>query len=492
MPYPVDPTIGNLFPNDDADQRDARSVNLQTMGLTETILLWRDQVVDGKNRQAACEALVIDPVYERLPDDMTWHQVLEKVAGRNAAQLRTTSQLAMAGARMVAACRAYRASPDYVRPPAGQKEKKMTPATVAEMIHVSSTYISRALVVLRTGNARLIADLEEGRIGLVAAAALANRGAAGVQAQYDNAEQRAERERVEAERRAARNREQRRINQNPFDLFRGRGLPRNSRHWVDRPDPIPAPSTAARLEAVYPGTTDSERLFHLLEDANELARRPDFMEHYETRRTHVDELLVRLKNALAEAGFQIDQARAAIYAEQEQRRRADDEAREAAATAAAIAERDAANEVVRVRAAALWASLRAGNPLSPAADTAPAAEAAPVAPPPETPSEPPPETPPSAAPSSVALVTMPDDDRWLGYEPELEGDSEADTSDEMPDDLSRREDAPGPGEDAGDDVREDCVPAQDEDADLPARTDAAVDPTPDSAAGGDAPAMAAE
>jgi hypothetical protein len=311
MSYPIGP-LGLLFPEDDEKQRDSRSASLQAMGLVEPITVWRGQVVDGKNRQAACEAAGIEPRYEHLPDDMTAEAVMRRVVSRNTPLRAKPGQIAMAAARLV---RLSRENNDLPR---------LTANTTAGMFGVSERHIFSGLAVLRTGNAQLIDDVESVRLGLAAAAALARSGAAGVQAHYGNAQQREESRRAEAARRAALSRERRRRSQNNA-LF-GPGRPANIRQWVDRPAPTAAPSSADRLEAMYPDRSVADRVFLLLEDAIELARRPEFLEEFWQRGDAVQELVQRLAREVTQTEEQNRRAQRVIDKERDEQRKLEKEA----------------------------------------------------------------------------------------------------------------------------------------------------------------------
>ncbi|HYF48877.1 MAG TPA: hypothetical protein VEJ63_05705 [Planctomycetota bacterium] len=66
--YPFHP-VANRFPMIEGDQFKAFCEDMRANGQREPILVWRAQIIDGRNRLAACETLGIEPWYDIKDDD---------------------------------------------------------------------------------------------------------------------------------------------------------------------------------------------------------------------------------------------------------------------------------------------------------------------------------------------------------------------------------------------------------------------------------------
>lgn len=64
MTYPAHP-LADLFPMIPEDERKLLADNIATFGQHEPILLLDGMVLDGRNRQWACEFAQIEPIYEQ-------------------------------------------------------------------------------------------------------------------------------------------------------------------------------------------------------------------------------------------------------------------------------------------------------------------------------------------------------------------------------------------------------------------------------------------
>lgn len=59
----------DAFPMFDATRLDELVDDIKANGVRVPVVVWRDQLLDGRNRVAACERLGIEPPVQRLPDD---------------------------------------------------------------------------------------------------------------------------------------------------------------------------------------------------------------------------------------------------------------------------------------------------------------------------------------------------------------------------------------------------------------------------------------
>jgi hypothetical protein len=97
MTYPIHP-LAELFPSIDGAEFYALVASIKAGGLRDAITIHDGAVIDGRNRQRACEAAGIDARYEPLPSDA---DPLQFVLDRNLTRRHLTeSQRAMVAAKI--------------------------------------------------------------------------------------------------------------------------------------------------------------------------------------------------------------------------------------------------------------------------------------------------------------------------------------------------------------------------------------------------------
>src|SRR5262245_33557210 len=97
MSFPFHP-LAALFPPIEGEEFDGLVASIRANGLREAIVVHDGMVIDGRNRQRACEAAGVDCIYEPLPTDADPLQfVLDKNLKRRHL---TESQRAMVAAKI--------------------------------------------------------------------------------------------------------------------------------------------------------------------------------------------------------------------------------------------------------------------------------------------------------------------------------------------------------------------------------------------------------
>jgi ParB-like chromosome segregation protein Spo0J len=97
MTYPIHP-LAELFPSIDGAEFYALVASIKAGGLRDAITIHEGAVIDGRNRQRACEAAGVDARYEPLPSDA---DPLQFVLDRNLTRRHLTeSQRAMVAAKI--------------------------------------------------------------------------------------------------------------------------------------------------------------------------------------------------------------------------------------------------------------------------------------------------------------------------------------------------------------------------------------------------------
>lgn len=72
-----------LLPPMDEEGFAALKADIKQHGQVEPIVLWRNQIVDGRHRYRACRDLGIEPNFENLSEDMTERDVFARALSRN-------------------------------------------------------------------------------------------------------------------------------------------------------------------------------------------------------------------------------------------------------------------------------------------------------------------------------------------------------------------------------------------------------------------------
>jgi N6-adenosine-specific RNA methylase IME4 len=146
--------LADIFPLMRGKAFDALVADISTSGLLYPILLFEDAVLDGRNRQRACEAAGVEPRYDTYEgDDPLGHMLALNVARRHLNN----------GSRQLAAARL--ADMPSNRPKGGQMAYLISQAEAAERLHVGERSVRRAKGILGADR-RIIEAVEDGLISV--------------------------------------------------------------------------------------------------------------------------------------------------------------------------------------------------------------------------------------------------------------------------------------------------------------------------------------
>jgi hypothetical protein len=167
MTYPIHP-LAELFPSIDGAEFYALVASIKAGGLRDAITIHEGAVIDGRNRQRACEAAGVDARYEPLPSDA---DPLQFVLDRNLRRRHLTeSQRASVAAKIENMKHGGDRKTDQ---DANLHLGSVTRASVAAMLNVSERTIASAAVVLDRGTPELRRAVEQGAVAVSAAAEVA-------------------------------------------------------------------------------------------------------------------------------------------------------------------------------------------------------------------------------------------------------------------------------------------------------------------------------
>jgi len=176
---PIHPAA-DLFPMLPASELQALADDIRVNGQREPVVLWDGQVLDGRNRLAACDLAGVEPLTRTLdvcPDPLAYvlstnlirRHLTESQRAMVAAKVRP--MLAeQAKARMLAGVRTDDPTPNW-----GEGAAKGESADqAADMLNVGRGSVERAAKVLRHGTPELVDAVERGDVAVSAAAAVAS------------------------------------------------------------------------------------------------------------------------------------------------------------------------------------------------------------------------------------------------------------------------------------------------------------------------------
>jgi hypothetical protein len=167
MTYPIHP-LAELFPSIDGAEFYALVASIKAGGLRDAITIHEGAVIDGRNRQRACEAAGVDARYEPLPSDA---DPLQFVLDRNLLRRHLTeSQRASVAAKIENMRHGGDRKTDQ---DANLHLGSITRASAAAMLNVSERTIASAAVVLDRGTPELRRAVEQGAVTVSAAAEVA-------------------------------------------------------------------------------------------------------------------------------------------------------------------------------------------------------------------------------------------------------------------------------------------------------------------------------
>ncbi len=152
----------NIFPMMNGADFEQLKASIEEIGLQEPIVLWKQQVIDGRNRLRACEELGIDPQEAEL-DDGVDPVAFAIAANQRRRNLTNKSQLAMCAAKM-AGLKSGR--PTTVPIGTVSDADKLAAEEAGTTFGIGRTPVFRALRVLREGCPKLIAQCENGEVAV--------------------------------------------------------------------------------------------------------------------------------------------------------------------------------------------------------------------------------------------------------------------------------------------------------------------------------------
>lgn len=161
MSYPVH-KLAEIFPAIGGKDFDALVASIKANGLRDPITIYEDAILDGRNRQRACDLAGVDAIYEPLPDDADPLQfVIDKNLNRRHLD---ESQRAMAAAK-------------FATLKQGDNQHRSIDLTsqtaAAAALNVSVPSLKRAAKVQRDGTPELQHAVEAGGASVAAAAEIA-------------------------------------------------------------------------------------------------------------------------------------------------------------------------------------------------------------------------------------------------------------------------------------------------------------------------------
>jgi hypothetical protein len=164
MSYEIHPAA-TLFPMMSDEEYAGLKADIEENGLREPIVLWCDQIIDGRNRLKACEEIGVDPVFFELSDESDpWKFVISHNLHRRHL---SSSQRAMVAAKMANILHGGDRSEDFK---VSNDTLKMEDA--AKQLNVGRATVARAKSVTENGSEELQAAVSSGELPVSLAAKL--------------------------------------------------------------------------------------------------------------------------------------------------------------------------------------------------------------------------------------------------------------------------------------------------------------------------------
>ena len=163
--------IANLFPMMDDEALAELAADIKAKGLKEQIKLWRNQIIDGRNRFRACKLAKVKPIFKdmKFADE---NAALDYVVSRNLKRRHmSVPQRSITAAKIANMRQGERTdlvSPSVARP-------KVPMAQAAKMLDVSVASVGRAKTVIDLAP-ELLDQVRAGKMSLREAADVARHG----------------------------------------------------------------------------------------------------------------------------------------------------------------------------------------------------------------------------------------------------------------------------------------------------------------------------
>jgi|688.fasta_scaffold42858_9 hypothetical protein len=165
MTYEIHPAA-TLFPMMSDEEFAGLKADIEENGLREPIVVWCDQVIDGRNRLKACEEIGVDPAFWELPDECDpWKFVISHNLHRRHL---TSSQRAMVAAKLA----------NILHGGDRLNESKIPIGTLVSMddaakqLNVGRTTVARAKSVTENGSEEVQSAVSSGELPVSLAAKL--------------------------------------------------------------------------------------------------------------------------------------------------------------------------------------------------------------------------------------------------------------------------------------------------------------------------------
>lgn len=155
--YVIHPAA-DLFPMMSEEDFQALKADIKAHGQRDCLMLWKGQLIDGRNRLRACSELGIAPDVGEIEDDV---DPIEWVLSRNLHRRHlTTAQRAMVADKL-ATLRHGEKKADT-----GIQVSSQTQAEAAALLHVSVDSVQKARKVRNRASKRVVAAVETGKMSL--------------------------------------------------------------------------------------------------------------------------------------------------------------------------------------------------------------------------------------------------------------------------------------------------------------------------------------
>jgi ParB-like chromosome segregation protein Spo0J len=155
--------LANIFPLVEGAEFDELVADIREHGLREPVVLFEGKVLDGRNRYRACEGAGVEPTFTVYTgDDPVSYVISLNLRRRHLSE----SQRAMVAARLATLKRG-----DNQHSPIGETSQ----AKAAELLNVGKRSVERAAEVRDHGAPELVSAVEQRKVSVSTAAAIAGR-----------------------------------------------------------------------------------------------------------------------------------------------------------------------------------------------------------------------------------------------------------------------------------------------------------------------------
>jgi hypothetical protein len=97
--FPINEKIAGIVPMASSAEQKALTANIMENGLNEPVILWLNEIVDGRCRQLACKAAGVAVRAIKLDDERTEEEVISWVKGANTRRNLTMAQKIMVASK---------------------------------------------------------------------------------------------------------------------------------------------------------------------------------------------------------------------------------------------------------------------------------------------------------------------------------------------------------------------------------------------------------